>query len=104
MTLSAAINLSNCLGDARNVAAAEALQRSTLEALRQVLGNDHPDSLICQADLAVTLRDAGRTAESEQLTASVLAGLERVVGNGHPDIAQLRSGQRINRDLEPLTF
>jgi tetratricopeptide (TPR) repeat protein len=104
MTLGAAINLSNCLGDARDVAAAEALQRSTLAALRQVLGDDHPDTLICQANLAVTLRDAGRSAESEQLTASVLVGLERVLGKGHPDIGQLQSGERINRDLEPLTY
>lgn len=104
MTLSAAINLSNCLADARDFTAAEALQRSTLAALRQVLGDEHPDTLICQADLAVTLRDAGRTAESEQLRGSVLAGLERVLGKEHPDIAQLLSGQRINRDLEPLAY
>ena len=38
MSLSAAINLSNCLGDARNLTAAESLQRDTLAALTKVLG------------------------------------------------------------------
>jgi cellulose biosynthesis protein BcsQ/tetratricopeptide (TPR) repeat protein len=104
MSLSAAINLSNCLADARNPAEAESLQRSTLVALLKVLGREHPDTLICQANLAVTLRDTGRAEESEQLTASVLAGLVRVIGKSHPDIAQLQTGQRINRDLEPQTF
>jgi hypothetical protein len=104
MSLAAAINLSNCLGDAQDLAAAESLQRTTLAALTKVLGPDHPDTLICQADLAVTLRDAGRSEESEKLAASVLAGLEKAVGKRHPDIARLQSGQRINRDLEPQTY
>jgi CO dehydrogenase nickel-insertion accessory protein CooC1 len=104
MSLSAAINLSNCLADARNLTEAETLQRSTLAVLKKVLGTDHPDTLICQADLAVTLRDAGRPEESDELAASVFAGLARVLGKSHPDIAQLQSGQRINRDLEPQTY
>jgi CO dehydrogenase nickel-insertion accessory protein CooC1 len=104
MSLSAAINLSNCLGDARDLAAAEALQRGTLAALGKVLGPEHPDTLICQANLAVTLRDAGRADEAEELAAGVLVSLEETLGKGHPDIAQLQSGQRINRDLEPQTY
>jgi hypothetical protein len=38
------------------------------------------------------------------LAASVLVSLEQVLGKGHPDIAQLQSGQRINRDLEPQSY
>jgi cellulose biosynthesis protein BcsQ len=104
MSLSAAINLSNCLGDTRDLAAAESLQRSTLAALTRALGAEHPDSLICQANLAVTLRDAGRSEESEKLAASLHLSLEKVLGKAHPDLAQLQSGQRINRDLEPQTY
>ena len=104
MSLAATINLSNCLGDAQDLAAAESLQRDTLATLTKLLGARHPDTLICQADLAVTLRDAGRAEEAEAMAAKVLAGLEQVVGQGHPDIAQLNSGQRINRDLEPQTY
>ena len=104
MSLSAVINLSNCLADARNLAEAEELQRGTAAVLARVLGREHPDTLICQANLAITLRDAGRSGEGEQLAASVLVTLEQVLGKGHPDIAQLQSGQRINRDLEPQSY
>jgi tetratricopeptide (TPR) repeat protein len=104
MSLSCAINLANCLGDARNLVASETLQRSTLGSLIRVLGADHPDTLVCQADLAVTLRDSGRLVESEELSAGALAGLEHKLGNAHPDVAQVRAGERINRDLEPQMY
>ncbi|HUN30877.1 MAG TPA: FxSxx-COOH system tetratricopeptide repeat protein [Trebonia sp.] len=104
MSLSCAINLANCLGDARNLVAAETLHRSTLASLTRVLGADHPDTLVCQADLAVTLRDSGQLVESEELGASALAGLEHALGHAHPDIAQVRAGERINRDLEPQMY
>ena len=84
--------------------AAETLQRKTLASLTRVLGTEHPDTLVCQADLAVTLRDAGRIEESEEMATTVLSGLERALGDGHPDVAQLRAGQRINRDLEPQMY
>jgi hypothetical protein len=72
--------------------------------LTRVLGAEHPDTLICQANLAITLRDAGRSDEAEQLAASVLVRLEQVLGKGHPDISQLQARQRINRDLEPQSY
>ena len=78
--------------------------RSTLAKLTRVLGPEHPDALVCQADLAVTLRGQGRFEESEELATAILAGLERVLGRNHPDIVQLRAGQRINRDLEPQLY
>ena len=104
LALSCAINLANCLGDSGELAAAEALERETISRLGQVLGPDHPDILACQAGLVVTLRDAGRDKEARELKASVLADFGRVLGSGHPDAAQVREGQRINRDLEPQQF
>jgi CO dehydrogenase nickel-insertion accessory protein CooC1 len=101
MTLAASVNLANCLADEGNTEAAEPLGRATLEDLRQVLGPGHPDTLVAQADLAVTLRELGRVQEAETLAGSAVAGLERALGKGHPDLAQLESGQRVNRDLEP---
>ena len=101
VTLACAVNLANCLGDAGELDAAEALERETVSQLTQVLGAEHPDTLVCQANLAVTLREAGRDREAKDLKAKVLADCRQVLGTGHPDAIQLREGQRINRDLEP---
>ena len=58
MSLSAAINLSNCLADAAEPGRGGVAAAQHPGALTKVLGPDHPDTLICQANLAVTLRDA----------------------------------------------
>ena len=55
----AAVNRANCFGDAGEFAAAEALERETISRLDQVLGPDHPDTLICRANLAVTAARGG---------------------------------------------
>jgi CO dehydrogenase nickel-insertion accessory protein CooC1 len=98
LTLSGAVNLANCRGDTES---AEALERQTVRLLREVLGPDHPDTLVCQANLSVTLRQAGRDHEAEELRAAIMADLSRVLGASHPDSMQLHEWQRINRDLEP---
>jgi alkylhydroperoxidase family enzyme len=72
--------------------------------LTGVLGAEHPDTLLCQANLSVTLRTEGRFEEAQELATAVLAGLERVLGKNHPDIVQLRAGQRLNCDLEPQNY
>ena len=66
-----------------------------------MLGRDHPDTLVCQANLSITLQQAGRDHEAEELRSRILADLTRVLGASHPDSGQLHEWQRINRDLEP---
>jgi hypothetical protein len=75
--------------------------RETASRLGEVLTPDHPDTLVCRANLAVTLHDAGRDDEAEELRITILGEFSRVLGAGHPDGTQLRKWQRINRDLEP---
>ena len=82
----------------------EALERETISRLEQVLGPDHPDTLICRANLVVTMRGAGRDKEAKDAKAKILSDFSQVLGTGHPDAVQLREGQRINRDLEPQPF
>ena len=64
LTLSGTVNLANCRGDSGDLEVAETLERETVALLRDVLGRDHPDTLVCQANLAVTLRQAGRDQRS----------------------------------------
>ena len=80
---------------------AEKLERQTITLLRSTLGRDHPDTLVCEANLATTLWQRGHHQEAEELRTRVMADFSRVLGAGHPDAAQLQDWQRINRDLEP---
>jgi hypothetical protein len=69
--------------------------------LRDVLGREHPDTLVCEANLAVSLRERGQAQAAEDLRTRIMADFGRVLGASHPDSAQLQKWQRINRDLEP---
>ena len=76
------------------------MERQTIARLRKKLGPSHPDTLACEANLAVTLRHAGRHDEAEQRRTRTLNEVSQVLGPQHPDAALLRDWQRINRDLE----
>lgn len=101
LTLSCAVNLANCLGDSGDLAAAGELERETVTRLRDTLGAPHPDTLVCRANLATTLHESGQEEEAQELRTAILSEFSQILGTGHPDATQLRSWQRINRDLEP---
>ena len=65
--------------------------------LTKVLGAEHPDTLVCQANLAVTLREAGRDREAKDLRAKVLADLARVLGAR--DIRTLSSSAKVSASI-----
>jgi hypothetical protein len=93
--------LANCHGDSGEPESAEALERPAMALLRETLGAHHPDTLVCEANLAISLRQEGHTQDAKELQAQVLADFARILGSSHPDSAQLHKWQRINRDLEP---
>ncbi|WP_141576640.1 FxSxx-COOH system tetratricopeptide repeat protein [Actinomadura sp. WMMA1423] len=99
--LSATINYANCLGDVRRCEEAEALERDALARLTELVGERHPDTNVCRANLSVTLQDMNRTTEAyelrEQAAEALLVLAEK---HPHPIIANVRNGVRINRDLE----
>ena len=56
-TLSCQINKANCLHDLRTAELKRrALQRDILERLKKTLGASHPDTQVCEANLAIVLR------------------------------------------------
>jgi len=61
----------------------------------------HPDTLVCEANLAVTLRASGHPDEGSRLQQRVLTSLSLVVGENHPNVSALRQWRLQNRDLEP---
>ncbi|CAE7368085.1 KLC4 [Symbiodinium necroappetens] len=69
------------------LAAAKSEQRLRLilEARQSALGNDHPETLVANNDLAALIVAQGRLQEAEPLYRNCLQALENRVGHNHPD-------------------
>ncbi len=63
---------------------AVAVYEDVLPSLRDVLGEDHPNTLTVQQNLGVALVDEGRCTEARALLEATLAGYERTAGPDHP--------------------
>ena len=55
-----------------------------MEKTKQVLGDDHPDTLTSMANLACTYRNQGRWKEAETLDVVVMEKRKQVLGDDHP--------------------
>ena len=64
---------------------AEMLEVVVMEKRKQVLGDDHPDTLKSMANLASTYRNQGRWKEAETLQVVVMEKRKQVLGDDHPD-------------------
>ena len=58
---------------------AEHLEVQVMDMRKKLLGAEHPDTLICMANLASTYKDQGRWIEAEQLEVQVMDGHEEDV-------------------------
>jgi len=67
------------------------MTRDVLADRRQVLGDDHPDTLTSRAVLAWLAARQRRPAEAEELYRQLLADRSRVLGAGHPDTGTTRN-------------
>jgi tetratricopeptide (TPR) repeat protein len=66
-------------------AAAEITHGQATSLWNQVLGPEHPDTLISMSNLAVVLDDQGNHEEAEAIDRLTLAQREKVLGSEHPD-------------------
>jgi tetratricopeptide (TPR) repeat protein len=77
------------LGD--NTAQAIRLAGPLLADQEQILGPDHPDTLISRGNLALAYQEAGRTAEAIGLYERTLTDMGRIFGPDHPNTLQARN-------------
>jgi tetratricopeptide (TPR) repeat protein len=102
-TLCAMLNLANALADLDGEEAlvrVEDLETTALSILTERFGEEGPDILVAQSNLAVTLRESGRPQQAEQQHDSVLDRFVRLLDDTHPVTRTCRNWQRIDRDLE----
>lgn len=57
----------------------------TLERMRRVFGDDHPDTLLVAGNVALVLRQLGRMGEALELDRDTLERRYRTLGEDHPD-------------------
>lgn len=64
---------------------AERFEKQAMEIRKEVLGPDHPDTLVSMANLAATYARQGRWKDAESLEVQVLEIRKEVLGPNHPD-------------------
>ncbi|WP_219518997.1 serine/threonine-protein kinase [Nonomuraea ceibae] len=89
--LQARANLAVALRAAGRLAEAERELSVVLPTLRQVLGDDHPDTLATRANLAAVLADDGRTDEAAAHLREIVSAAARVLGPHHPQTLTARA-------------
>ena len=66
-------------------AEAELIEGEVLGVRRRVLGEEHPDTLNSEYNVALLISDLGQYAEAERMLQATLEARRRVLGTGHPD-------------------
>ncbi|KAJ7099089.1 P-loop containing nucleoside triphosphate hydrolase protein [Mycena epipterygia] len=74
---------------------AEELEVVVLEKRRNLLGDNHPNTLTAMGNLAVTYKTLGKLKEAEELEVAVLDKRKNLLGDNHPDTL---------RDMANLAF
>ena len=64
---------------------AEELQVQLMQKSKQLLGDEHPESLITMGYLAATYREQGHWKEAEMLQVQVMEKTKQLLGDKHPD-------------------
>ncbi|KAJ7640180.1 P-loop containing nucleoside triphosphate hydrolase protein, partial [Mycena rosella] len=64
---------------------AEQLQLAVVQNRRDILSDDHPDTLRAMSDLAATYHKLGQLKEAEELGVVVLEKQRKILGEDHPD-------------------
>jgi uncharacterized protein (DUF2267 family) len=80
---------------------ARAIGERTLVHMREVLGPDHPMTLLCAANLAMDLAALHLDEQADELGSDTLSRLELKLPRDHPDIVVFRSGHHLDCDFDP---
>jgi MinD-like ATPase involved in chromosome partitioning or flagellar assembly/tetratricopeptide (TPR) repeat protein len=109
-TLAAEMVYAVLLADAGDLEEAEKVETRAADTLAHTLGDSHPDTLRCRANLLLTRQQRGgqqTAAELDQVIAEreqVIADLELAIGAEHPTVTTLREGRRVLRALDPQPY
>jgi hypothetical protein len=98
--MACAVNRTNCLHALDQLSKAETEQRAVSRRMKEVLGPDHPDAILSDANLAVTIRAAGRRRDASELQQQTISALVGKLGENHPSVNALRAWKLQDLDIE----
>lgn len=90
------------LADQGELDKAARLETRLASTMAAVLGEHHPDTLRCRANLLLTRRQLGQDTSGER--ERVIALLAGRLGQDHPTLQPIVAGRRVLRALDPLPF
>jgi len=93
------MNVAACLAEVELNAAYERM-RHVVDLMSATLGPSHPDTLCCQANVAITANVMGARHPGNNLT-KTLELLSDTIGKDHPVVTDLKEGRLIHRILDP---
>ena len=82
-TLTAMLDLADCLWAQGRLIAARKLEERVVEGRRRLLGEQHPDTLKAVGKLAVTLAAQGDLDQARRLQEQVVSGRRALFGDSH---------------------
>jgi tetratricopeptide (TPR) repeat protein len=100
-TLAANINYASDLAACDRPGEAIDLGRTTLDNCRLYLGEDHPDTLMAEANLALDEAAAVERARGDRRLAGVLSRYERTLTLEHPEARAAAQRTRLTAEIEP---
>jgi uncharacterized protein YejL (UPF0352 family) len=78
-------NLANTYSHLGKHQTAKELSVIVLEKQKQLLGDNHPNTLCTMGNLAITYSDLGKHQEAKELSVIVLEKQKQLLGDNHPD-------------------
>jgi len=85
-------NLAGLLQSQGKYELAEPLLINCLEARRNVLGDEHADTITSMNNLAIVYQVQGKLADAEEMFAQCVEVARKVYGDDHPQVAHSTGG------------
>ena len=86
------VDLASSLAELGDINRAVQIGEEVLPDLVALLGDDHPHTLACAANLALDLRSIGMAPRASEVSAKTLERYHRLLGDEHPKSRLCRRG------------
>ena len=94
------MDLASSFAELGDIERAAQIDEEVFSDLVILLGENHPHTLACAANLALDLRGAGNVSRASELTTETVERYRQVLGNDHPDVKAVAERQRLDLSID----